>query len=166
MPTVYLGLGANLGDRLESLRRAVAELAGHVTVMRVSSLYETEPWGVGDQPPFLNAVVEGSTELSPAGLLVRVKAMEQCLGRRLGPRWGPRVIDIDILYYDRQVIDTPDLQIPHPRVAERAFVLVPLAELVPELVDPRSGRPVRDLLLTVGIGRVQRVAGPEWVRPS
>ncbi len=151
MPTVYLGLGANLGDREANLRAARERLQElGVELERCSSLYESEPWGVRDQPRFLNAVCRAHTALSPQELLRLAKQVERDLGRRPGVRYGPRPVDVDILLYDDLVLDTPDLTIPHPRLAERAFVLVPLAELAPELVVPGLGRRVRELLERLG----------------
>lgn len=140
--TAYLGLGSNLGQREANLAQAVCLLARsqQVHVLHSSSVYETEPWGVTDQPSFLNAVLEITTFLSPVALLDLVKRVESEVGREPTFRWGPRLIDVDILLYGDQVVqgDEPDLQIPHPRMTKRAFVLVPLAELAPELVHPLS----------------------------
>ena len=133
---IYLALGANLGDRRANLAAAVARLREQVTVDAVSSLYETEPAYVSDQPRFLNAVLRGRTALDPMALLVFVKDIERALGRVAGPRFGPRIVDIDLLLHGDETIDTPDLTIPHPRMAERPFVLVPLAEIAPDLVPP------------------------------
>ncbi len=159
MPTVYLGLGGNLGDREANLREACRHLeAGGVRVDRCSSLYETEPWGVADQPRFLNAVCCGQTDLSPAALLALAKQIEQDLGRRPTVRYGPRPVDIDILLYGDTQLVSPELTIPHPRLAERAFVLVPLVEIAPEVAVPGTGRSVRELLQALGpVTGVQRV---------
>jgi 2-amino-4-hydroxy-6-hydroxymethyldihydropteridine diphosphokinase len=151
LSVVFLALGGNLGDRAANLRAACDHLreAG-VQIERCSSLYETEPWGVSDQPRFLNAVCRGRTELSPAALLALAKRIERAMGRVETVRYGPRPIDIDILLYDEQTIATPELTIPHPRLAERAFVLVPLAELAPDLRPPGSQQTVRQLLEALG----------------
>jgi 2-amino-4-hydroxy-6-hydroxymethyldihydropteridine diphosphokinase len=146
MPTVYLGLGANLGDRERNLDAALKRIAGFVNISKLSSIYETEPWGVSEQPWFLNRVCEGTTSLSPVDLLRRVKKIETEMGRAEGIRFGPRPIDIDILIYDHLVTLSPALTIPHPRLHERAFVLVPLAEIAPDLVHPRLHVTVRELL--------------------
>jgi 2-amino-4-hydroxy-6-hydroxymethyldihydropteridine diphosphokinase len=137
LPVVYLGLGSNLGDRRQNLERAVAALdeTPGVRVTRVSSFHSTRPFGVEDQPEFLNAVVEATTELDPPGLLAAVKAIEKNLGREPTYRWGPRLIDIDILLYDRLRWESPELTIPHPGLLERSFVTDPLAELAPERLE-------------------------------
>jgi len=133
----YVGLGANLGDRERMIRLAAEAIGGR----RLSTIRETEPWGLVDQPPFLNAVAELETELPPRALLDRLLEVEQELGRvRDGPRWGPRTIDLDLLVQGDLVIDEPGLTLPHPRLAERRFVLEPLAELAPELEIPGLGR--------------------------
>ena len=146
MPDVYLALGANLGDREKNLRDALRQIAPFVEIERVSSIYETEPWGVHDQPWFLNLVCAGTTALSPVDLLRRAKKIENEMGRAEGIRFGPRPIDIDILFYDRVIELSPALTIPHPRLHERAFVLVPLAEIAPTLVHPRLRITIRALL--------------------
>jgi 2-amino-4-hydroxy-6-hydroxymethyldihydropteridine diphosphokinase len=134
--TIYLALGSNLGDRRAHIAAAVARLAPAVAVERVSSLYETEPAYVLDQPRFLNAALRGRTALEPAALLTLLKRIERELGRSAGVRYGPRVIDLDILLYGDQALTTEVLTIPHPRMAERPFVLVPLAEIAPGLTPP------------------------------
>jgi len=146
MPKIYLGLGTNQGDRAQNLRRALAALAPAVAVTRISSVYETEPWGVTDQPKFLNMVAEGNTALSPLRLLDALKRIERALGRIETTRYGPRVIDLDILLYDALTLQTEQLEIPHARMAERAFVLIPLNELAPELALAGEQRAVRELV--------------------
>lgn len=153
---VYLGLGSNLGERQYNLSRAVELLSPKVNIERISSFYETEPVDYQDQPRFLNAVLRGTTFLSHRTLLTQVKEVERALGRVPSFPNAPRPIDIDILFYDRLVIDSPELTIPHPRLEERAFVLVPLAEIAPTLVHPVSGRKVREML--------EKVEGLEGVR--
>ncbi len=133
---VYLALGSNLGDRRAHIAVAVARLAPDVVVERVSSLYETEPAYVLDQPRFLNAALRGRTALEPSALLALLKRIERELGRVASVRFGPRVIDMDILVYGHRSIATEALTIPHPRMAERPFVLVPLAEIAPDLTPP------------------------------
>ena len=142
----YVGLGSNLGDRERNLRRAVARLA-ELGSVRSSSVRETDPVGIADQPRFLNAAVELETELAPRDLLDRLLAIERELGRdrALERRWGPRLVDLDLLLYGDEVVDEPGLTVPHPRLAERRFVLEPLHELDPELALP-DGRQVADLL--------------------
>jgi len=134
----YVGLGANLGAREETLRRAVALLgeAKGVDVLGVSSLRETEPVGVVDQPPFLNGAVQLETTLSPRELLDLLLEIERSLGRVRSERWGPRVVDLDLLVYGGEIVDEPGLRVPHPRLHERRFALEPLAELDPGLEIP------------------------------
>jgi 2-amino-4-hydroxy-6-hydroxymethyldihydropteridine diphosphokinase len=132
----YVALGANLGEREQTIRRA-AELIG---ARRLSRIRETEPWGYADQPRFLNAVAEVETDEAPRALLDRLLEVERALGRtRDGPRYGPRTIDLDLVLYGDEVVDEPGLQVPHPRLHERRFVLEPLAELDPGLVVPGRG---------------------------
>lgn len=146
---IYLGLGTNLGDRLANLQAACAALPPRVAVRRSSSIYETAPWGYLDQPPFLNQVLEADTRLTPQALLHHIKAIEQRLGRTPNFRYGPRLIDIDILSYGSQVIDQPGLRIPHPHLPERAFVLLPLSELAPNWIHPQSHHSIAQLLSRV-----------------
>jgi 2-amino-4-hydroxy-6-hydroxymethyldihydropteridine diphosphokinase len=142
---VYLGLGANVGDRRDQLRRALKALQGRgVRLRRVSSLYETEPMYVRQQPPFLNAVVEAETDLSPEDLLLAAKEVEREQGRRQRARFGPREIDVDLLLYAGEQRATAELTLPHPRMGERPFVQVPLAELRGEPVTDPSVRLVED----------------------
>lgn len=144
--TVYLALGTNLGDRLKNLQAALEALPPDVKVSAVSPIYETPPWGYLDQPEFLNQVLKGETDLEPLELLRSIKKMEADLGRLPGLRYGPRQIDLDILFFDELILESPELTIPHPRLAERAFVLVPLVDLAPDLCHPKTGETVRDLL--------------------
>lgn len=144
--TVYLALGSNLGDRLSNLEAALAALPPAVRLMVASSVYETPPWGYLDQPAFLNQVVKVKTDLPPGELLTCLKALEVELGRVDSVRYGPRVIDLDILFYDDLVLEIPGLTIPHPRLHERAFVLLPLADMAPELRHPVEGATVVELL--------------------
>jgi 2-amino-4-hydroxy-6-hydroxymethyldihydropteridine diphosphokinase len=144
----YIGLGSNLGDRAGFLRRAVELLRAdpEIEVVAVSSVRETDPVDLVDQPRFLNAAVEVETGLTPRALLERLLAVEQELGRRrTGPLYGPRTIDLDLLLYADEVVDEPGLTVPHPRLAERRFALEPLHELAPDVVVPGRG-PVSELL--------------------
>jgi 2-amino-4-hydroxy-6-hydroxymethyldihydropteridine diphosphokinase len=134
--TAYVGLGSNLGDR-EHLVRHAAELIG---ATRLSTIIETEPWGYEEQPRFLNAVAEVETGLEPGAFLTHLLDVERRLGReRIGPQWGPRTIDLDLLLFGDLVVDQPGLVVPHPRLLDRLFVLEPLAELVPDLEIPGTG---------------------------
>ena len=151
---VYLALGTNLGDRVEHLRAALQALLPLVEIQAASPVYETPPWGYTDQPAFLNMVVQAATERLPADLLRELKRVEVELGRQPNFRYGPRLIDLDILFYGGQVIDQDALVIPHPRLHERAFVLVPLADLAPNLLHPLLGKTVRELLASVERGEI------------
>ena len=134
MARAFLGLGSNLGDREANIRESIERLSHHpIRIEKVSSIYETAPVGLTDQPDFLNAVIEIETDLDPFELLDVVMNVEKELGRVRNIRWGPRVIDIDVLLYDDAIIDTPELVVPHPRMTERAFVMAPLAEIAPDL---------------------------------
>ena len=151
MTRVYVGLGANLGDREATIRSALELLdaAPDVDVVTVSTLRETEPVGYTDQPRFLNGVAALETRLGPRAMLDRLLEVERALGRsRDGPRWGPRTIDLDLLVHGDEIVDEPGLRVPHPRLAERRFALEPLAELDPGLVVPGAG-PVETLLASL-----------------
>ena len=153
MVTAYLGLGSNLGNRRKNLQDALElldTLDGGVRVLQSSNVYETEPWGLVDQPKFLNCVLEVTTTVSPEGLLALAKQVEQTLGREWSPRYGPRLIDVDVLLYGDITMDTPDLQIPHPRMEQRAFVLAPLAELAAANVHPLWGFTIGQMVKVVG----------------
>ncbi len=145
MTTAYLAIGSNLGERVDNLRRAVAMLAPEVTLLAASPLYETAPAYVVDQPRFVNGALKVATDLVPGELLAKLKSIEQAVGRRPGLRYGPRVVDLDILFLGDTVLAEPDLEIPHPRLAERLFVLRPLADIAPGLVHPVLKRSVADL---------------------
>lgn len=145
--TVYLSLGSNVGDRADNLRRAIAALGdADVVVRRVSSIYETEPVDLRQQPWFLNCVVEAETELPAAELLKKLRQMEAAMGSKKIVAKGPRLIDLDILLYGDESIDAPELQVPHPRMHLRRFVLVPLAEIAPKLRHPEWDTNVEGLL--------------------
>ncbi len=146
--TAYLGLGTNLGDREGNLRQALKELDALPTMERdrTSSIYETAPVGVTEQPDFLNLVVSVRTRLSPHELLDVLQGVENKMGRVRTVRWGPRVIDLDLLLYGELVVETPELTVPHPRLQERSFVLMPLAEIAPALVPPGGSEAIEKLL--------------------
>ena len=143
---VYLALGTNLGDRQQNLKQALQKLPPQITVLNTSRLYETAPAYVIDQPAFLNMALKGQTNLSPEELLIYLKHIEDEMGRQQTIRYGPRIIDLDILFFDDWVLNTPDLQIPHPRLAERGFVLYPLADIAANLVHPVYHKTVKELL--------------------
>lgn len=147
MPTLYLLLGGNLGDRVLYLQQARASIAGQVGKIKQSSkLYETAAWGKTDQPAFLNQVLEVQTDLTPEQVLQQINLIEHALGRARTEHWGARVIDIDILFYDSLVLQTQRLTIPHPQLYRRRFTLAPLAELAPDLVHPVLGASINQLL--------------------
>ena len=150
----FIALGTNLGDRIANLRAALRSLPPDVEPVTVSRVYETPPWGYADQPAFLNLVIQATTRLSPESLLGKLKELEVQLGREPGFRWGPRLIDLDILFYDNLILDSPPLVLPHKRLHERAFVLVPLADIAPDLIHPVLGKTVRDLLAEVDASQI------------
>jgi 2-amino-4-hydroxy-6-hydroxymethyldihydropteridine diphosphokinase len=155
MARAFIGLGSNLGEREATIRGAVGELASLGDVVAVSPIYETEPVGFRDQPDFLNAAVELETDLEPVDLLEGLLSIERALGRKRTFPNAPRTIDLDLLLYGDQVISTPELTLPHPRLHERAFVLVPLAKLVPDLILPVLGKTVSDALAQTDSGVVR-----------
>jgi 2-amino-4-hydroxy-6-hydroxymethyldihydropteridine diphosphokinase len=155
---IFIALGSNLGDRCKNLARAIAAMSEHIEISRRSDIYETPPWGIADQPRFLNQVIQGTTSLTPHQLLNFLKKIEKKLGRVRTVRNGPRVIDLDILLYGKLILDSKRLQIPHPRMHERAFVLVPLADLAPGLIIPGQILTIHQLLQPLtqdGILRVE-----------
>ena len=137
MAVVYIGIGSNIGDRRMNCETAIARLGNEgVHVTKRSSMIETTPWGAADQPDFINMAVEADTSLSPVGLLRLLKGIEAAMGRETAKRWGPRLIDLDILLYDDLVISTEELIVPHPHMHERDFVLIPMTEINPAAVHP------------------------------
>ena len=157
---VYLGLGSNLGDRLANLERGLQILGERVRLVRASSIYETEPWGFVEQPAFLNCVVEGVSSVSPEGLLEILKETERMVGREATFPGGPRVFDADLLFYGDRTVDLPHLKVPHPRIPERAFVLVPMAEIAADFVHPTL-----DVTVETLTARVQGREGVRWYAP-
>jgi 2-amino-4-hydroxy-6-hydroxymethyldihydropteridine diphosphokinase len=147
---VYLGLGSNLGGRQANLKKAVKLLGERLHIEQVSSVYETEPLGYVEQPRFFNAVCLAQTELGPLQLLSLVKGIEASLGRVPGFPNAPRPIDVDIIFYGDLIMQTPELTIPHPRLEKRAFVIIPLLEIAPDLRHPVSGEHIRGLAARVG----------------
>jgi dihydropteroate synthase/2-amino-4-hydroxy-6-hydroxymethyldihydropteridine diphosphokinase len=162
---VFLALGSNLGRRHSNLQQAVAALGAFMKVETVSPVYETAPWGKTDQPDFLNVCLKAMTELDPGALLDGCKLTERKLGRVDGERWGPRLIDIDIIFYNDEILETGRLMIPHPSLAERAFVLAPLADIAPDFVHPLHNKSVSQLLGDLNDSTVQRLEGRRsWLR--
>ena len=160
MIKTYIGLGGNLGDRKENIQKALVELArnNRCRLTRVSSLYETRPVGIEEQPDFLNLAAEIETELNPKELLVWLKEVERKVGREKTFKWGPRIIDIDILLYDDLHVTEDNLEIPHPEMHKRAFVLSPLAEIAPSAKHPITGLTVRQMSDAVGDEGVSKLA--------
>jgi 2-amino-4-hydroxy-6-hydroxymethyldihydropteridine diphosphokinase len=166
MERVHIAFGGNVGDVEGNLRRALESVGGlpRTRLRKVSSLYRTAPVGVTDQPDFLNGVAEIETALSPSELLAELLAIEGSLGRTRATRWGPRTVDLDIVLWGGQVVNSPDLEVPHPRMHERAFVLVPLNEIAPQARHPRLNRSVRELSESLpaaaGVAEPRR---PGWI---
>jgi 2-amino-4-hydroxy-6-hydroxymethyldihydropteridine diphosphokinase len=146
MQKIYLALGSNIGERAGNLRAAIEAIKPEVNTTKCSSVYETPPWGFQDQPQFLNQVIEAETDLPPGKLLDHLKRTEKLLGREKTFKNGPRIIDLDIIFYDEEVLDSPPLIIPHPHMSERAFVLVPLADIAPHFLHPILKESVSELL--------------------
>ncbi|MBI5212770.1 MAG: 2-amino-4-hydroxy-6-hydroxymethyldihydropteridine diphosphokinase [Nitrospirae bacterium] len=137
MAIVYIGIGSNIGNRRANCAKAIEELKSKgITVEKISSMHETEPWGLKEQPKFINMAVEAETSMSPEELLSVLKCVEKNMGREDAVKWGPRIIDLDILFYDDVVINMEHLQIPHPLLHKRDFVLLPLSEIAPDKLHP------------------------------
>jgi 2-amino-4-hydroxy-6-hydroxymethyldihydropteridine diphosphokinase len=157
MSLMYLSLGSNLNDRYANLQRAITGLQKHFTITAISPVYLTEPWGDTDQPAFLNICVAAATNIPPHDALRLIKALEAEMGREPTRRWGPRLIDIDILFYDKLVLADQELTIPHPRIAERAFVLAPLADIIPDFRHPQTDETIEEMLDRLGTAGVERL---------
>jgi 2-amino-4-hydroxy-6-hydroxymethyldihydropteridine diphosphokinase len=155
---VYLALGTNLGDRLANLKQAISSLTPQLDVKAKSQVYETPPWGFEDQPKFLNQAIRAKTYLDPEPLLKHLKRLEVALGRKESFLNGPRLIDIDILFYDDLVVDKPSLVIPHPRLHERGFVLLPLMDIAPDLVHPVTKKSIREMAESSDVSGIEKFA--------
>jgi len=153
---VYLALGSNLDNRLANLKQAVAALPPQMEVKAKSPVYETPPWGYEDQPKFLNQVIKAKTYLEPEPLLKHIKRLETALGRKPSFQNGPRLIDIDILFYDDLILDTPSLVLPHPGLHERGFVLLPLMDIDPDLVHPVNRKSIREMVALSDIRGIEK----------
>ena len=157
MSQMYLSLGSNLNERYDNLRRAVAKLAEYFAITALSPVYASEPWGDTDQPTFLNMCVAAATSAAPRDVLHLIKGIEAEMGRQPSRRSGPRLIDIDILFYDKLVLADPELTVPHPLLAERAFVLAPLADIIPDYHHPQTDLTVQEMLDRVDATGVERL---------
>lgn len=144
--TVYLSLGTNIGNRAENLKQAISSLPPQMTVKKKSKVYETPPWGYTEQESFLNQAIMVTTYLDPEPLLKHLKRLEIALGRKATFRYGPRLIDLDILFFDDLVLDTPSLTVPHPHVHERGFVLMPMMDIAPDHRHPVTKRSIREMI--------------------
>jgi 2-amino-4-hydroxy-6-hydroxymethyldihydropteridine diphosphokinase len=158
MPAKCLfSLGSNEGDRQQNLDEAVRHMRRNIGIIKQSPVYETPPWGKEDQPKFLNMCVEGWTELLPQTLLAEVKRIETDMGRTAGERWGQRLIDIDILFYDDQVIEDENLTVPHSHLTERAFVLAPLADIAQNFIHPLTKKTIKQHLASIDLSGLQQL---------
>ena len=155
---VYLALGSNLGNRLINIKQAVSALSPQMDVQAKSYVYETPPWGYEDQPRFLNQVIKAKTYLEPERLIKHIKRLEVTLGRKDSFQNGPRLIDIDILFYDDLILNTGSLIIPHPRLHERGFVLLPLMDIGPDLVHPVNQKSVREMVALSDVQGIEKFA--------
>lgn len=156
---LYLALGSNLGDRAENLAEARRRLSEQVSIVRASHVYETPPWGITDQPAFYNQVLETCTSMTPLSLLHLVKQIEVEMGRIASVRYGPRLIDIDLLVYGQTVLHSETLTLPHPRLFERAFVLVPFAEIAPDLIPPTQAQTIAELCAALDVNGIRQLEG-------
>ena len=156
--TVYLALGSNLDDRLANLKQAITSLSPQMEVKAKSRVYETPPWGYTEQPTFLNQVIKASTYLEFEPLLKHIKRLEIALGRTPSFKNGPRLIDVDILFYDDLILNTASLVIPHPHMHERGFVLLPLMDIAPDLVHPVHKKSVREMLASCDVSGIRKFA--------
>ena len=155
---VYLALGSNLGNRLINIKQAVSALSPQIDVQAKSYVYETPPWGYEDQPRFLNQAIKAKTYLEPERLIKHIKRLEVTLGRKDSFQNGPRLIDIDILFYDDLILNTGSLVIPHPRLHERGFVLLPLMDIDPDLVHPVTQKSVREMVTLSDVQGIEKFA--------
>ncbi len=159
MTLVHLALGGNLGDRMANLEAAIVALGRDLAIRERSPVYETDPKYITDQPRFLNMALSAETDLDALALLALLKGIERHLGRTSGERYGPRPIDLDIIFFGDEIVDLPELTVPHPRLAERAFVLRPLADIAPAKIHPGSGTSVAEMLQALdddgGLIRIQ-----------
>jgi 2-amino-4-hydroxy-6-hydroxymethyldihydropteridine diphosphokinase len=142
---VYLGLGSNEGDRMQNIRKAILELAALGTIEKIAGIWESKPWGNTEQGDFLNTALEVSTELEPERFLFECQEIERKLGRKRTGKWGPRIIDIDIIFWDQLKLESKSLSIPHPFWKDRAFVILPMDEIAPNFTPPDSERSIHDL---------------------
>ena len=154
--TVFLSLGTNIGNRAANLKQAISLLPPQMDVRKRSPVYETPPWGFAEQGAFLNQVLKVTTYLEPAPLLKHIKRLEVAMGRKATFRYGPRLIDIDILFYDDLVLETPSLTIPHPHIQERGFVLLPLMDIAPDLVHPAKKRSICEMVAFCDMGGIKK----------
>lgn len=154
---VYLALGSNLDDRLANLKETAASLSPQMEIRARSHIYETPPWGYEDQPKFLNQALKVQTYLQPEPLLRHIKRLEIALGRKASFPNGPRLIDIDVLFYDEIVLNTPTLTLPHPRLHERGFVLLPMMDIAPDLVHPLTRKTIREMVAFCNLGGIKQL---------
>ena len=155
---VYLALGSNLGDRLSNLKEAISSLSPQMDVKARSHIYETPPWGYENQSPFYNQVLKVRTYLKPEQLLKHLKRLEVALGRKASFQNGPRLIDMDILFYDDLVMNTPLITLPHPRLHERGFVLLPLMDIAPDLIHSIRQKSVQEMIASCDLSGIKQVA--------